>query len=141
MSKEYIERGVATEAVVECYWGSQVGLIGTSEIAKAINNIPAADVVEVKHGRWEEYEVFPLTPSLNGYPCSVCGHHVSATSGLNYCPICGAKMDGEKPTWIPRDNWELGCEYECPYCGEMIDIPHGGIMPRKCRKCEKEVGI
>ena len=54
---------------------------------------PAADVAPVVHGHWKEYEVFPLAPSLNGYPCSVCGWHLGATMfASNYCPNCGAKM-------------------------------------------------
>lgn len=62
----------------------------------AINNIPAADVAPVVHGKWREYEAFPLAPSMNGYPCSNCGMHFSASNipMLNYCPNCGAKMDG-----------------------------------------------
>lgn len=59
---------------------------------------PAADVVEVKHGRWKEVEwqfgdVY--------YDCSVCGESFCLIEGTptdnlyNYCPNCGAKMDGE----------------------------------------------
>lgn len=50
----------------------------------------------VVHGRWGEYESFPLTPSLNGCPCSVCKTHFSPSSiiVMKYCPNCGAKMDG-----------------------------------------------
>lgn len=56
--------------------------------------IPAADVAEVRHGRWGEYESYPLTPSLNGYPCMACGQHEQRTT--NYCPNCGAIMDKEE---------------------------------------------
>lgn len=49
-----------------------------------------------KHGRWGEYETFPMAQSLNGYPCSNCGHHFGEMdiSYFKYCPHCGAKMDG-----------------------------------------------
>ena len=59
--------------------------------------LPAADVVEVRHGRWGEYESFPLTSSLNGHPCSECGMHFStlAIPVMKYCPNCGARMDKE----------------------------------------------
>ena len=50
------------------------------------NDFPAADVAEVRHGRWVE-----LPPFKNIYVCSLCEqwgeHH------WNYCPNCGAKMD------------------------------------------------
>lgn len=55
------------------------------------------DVKKVVHGHWGQYEIFPGAASLNGYPCSICGERVSATMyHLNYCPNCGAKMDGKK---------------------------------------------
>lgn len=46
--------------------------------------IPAADVVEVRHGRWN-----------NGYEvqnCSECGYR--GKRSYHYCPSCGAAMDG-----------------------------------------------
>ena len=47
---------------------------------------PTADVVEVEHGHWE-----------NGMFCSVCGYLYDTgeyTNAKDYCPNCGAKMDG-----------------------------------------------
>ena len=57
---------------------------------------PTVDAVEVVHGRWGTFEMFPETPFLNGFPCSVCGKRVPFILGYNfkYCPNCGAKMDG-----------------------------------------------
>ena len=58
---------------------------------QSISDIPAADVVPVVHGQWNADET-----------CSLCGE--KSTEGLdatkwnywlpNYCPNCGAKMDG-----------------------------------------------
>ena len=63
---------------------------------KDIDNAPTVEAVEVVHGRWGAFEVFPGAASLNGYPCSVCGNRVPSTLyNLNYCPNCGAKMDGD----------------------------------------------
>ena len=65
--------------------------------AAMIDSVPAADVVEVRHGRWID------RPSKRGYGlstyCSCCGQH-SGIGGIEsnrhraYCPNCGAKMDG-----------------------------------------------
>lgn len=53
----------------------------------------------VRHGRWiieDEYYVDDT------YICSLCGYEFIITAGdlesneLNYCPRCGAKMDGGK---------------------------------------------
>lgn len=51
----------------------------------AIRNIPSADVAEVKHGKWKW---------RNGGECSECGFH-NSNFDYNFCPNCGAKMDGE----------------------------------------------
>ena len=63
---------------------------------RCIEAAPAVDAEPVRHGRWGEYEFFPLSPSLNGYPCSNCGQHVDRKTC--YCPNCGAKMDEEEET-------------------------------------------
>lgn len=55
--------------------------------------ISAADVVEVRHGRWVEEGCGLLV-------CSKCNfeydHSGMPFEGLYYCPKCGAKMDGDK---------------------------------------------
>ena len=55
---------------------------------KLIDEIPAADVAPVVHGRWIMHDdEFGLTCE-----CSVC--HIETMGDGNYCPSCGAKMDG-----------------------------------------------
>lgn len=56
----------------------------------------AADVVEVVHGRWIDFS----EKHAFSEECSVCGCGVmwDITGELhryNYCPNCGARMDGE----------------------------------------------
>ena len=79
----------AWEADTQCGYGQGVD-VGDIEDA------PVVDAAPVVHGRWGEYESFPLTPSMNGCPCSVCKTHFSPSSIIlmKYCPNCGAKMDG-----------------------------------------------
>ena len=58
-----------------------------------INNQPTADVVEVKHGEWVKEGCGLLV-------CNKCkfeyAHAGMPDEGLNYCPNCGAKMDGRR---------------------------------------------
>jgi hypothetical protein len=63
-----------------------------------------ADVVEVKHGYWIEndYRSFDGFETVV-YPnealkCSECSHNFKKELlwRKNYCPECGAKMDGER---------------------------------------------
>lgn len=49
----------------------------------------SADVATVRHGRWND-SLVRITPY-----CSACGHsHRCLIRTPNYCPNCGAKMDG-----------------------------------------------
>ena len=65
------------------------------EITQEIFDTPTVDAVEVVHGRWEKQQGL--------YSCSECGktcpYDVQADTIMywtcNYCPNCGAKMDGD----------------------------------------------
>lgn len=64
------------------------------------DSFPAADVAPVVHGRWEREPAsyWRWTPSgavavtRTTYRCGLCGRGTAVKS--NYCPNCGAKMDG-----------------------------------------------
>ena len=60
--------------------------------ADFLNNIPDADAVPAVHGRWIEHPDDRCS-LFNGWECSECKQIVSGGKG-NYCPNCGAKMDG-----------------------------------------------
>lgn len=57
--------------------------------------IPSADVVEVRHGRWET--IYKHSEIATLVKCSECGHerYIQTGEEVNYCPNCGARMDGE----------------------------------------------
>ena len=65
-------------------------------IRQNIMDIPAADVAPVVHGRWE---YIPQTlNTLSQFRCPFCrwwSLDPSIDGAYNYCPNCGAKMDGE----------------------------------------------
>lgn len=67
-------------------FGNRPYAAGWNGVVNLIENAPTVDAVEVVHGRWE---------ILDGYVrCSVCGQIMD--EDYNYCPNCGAKMDGEE---------------------------------------------
>ena len=83
---EYIEKETALE-IVKRTSGDYAAAF--SEIA----HLPAADVAEVRHGRW--FFKYP-----NGWACSRCGEWglMIDNRGIyksSYCPNCGARMDKE----------------------------------------------
>ena len=89
---EYITKEEAYKVINEQY--HETGLDGYQdgiELMNHIAKIPAADVVEVRHGTWLR------TPTGWVY-CSVCGEEPpeETNARTNYCPNCGAKMDGGK---------------------------------------------
>ena len=57
-----------------------------------LNTIPAAEVVEVRHGRW----INERQEGLGSFSaeCDQCGKRTLAYCHYNFCPNCGAKMDG-----------------------------------------------
>lgn len=59
-----------------------------------------ADFAEVKHGEWIYKNTYYEADNCN---CSLCSQNMTTAKGtrMNYCPNCGAKMDGtgaKKPT-------------------------------------------
>lgn len=80
--------------------GEQIEYInGILKAISVINEQPAADVEEVKHGCWVDCIEAGTTVAgiefsgLVGYKCSLCGRYEGKKEP--YCN-CGAKMDGRK---------------------------------------------
>ncbi len=110
--KEYIEREALMEAMQDqgnlySEIGNFPAEIATENCIELVKDAPAADVVERKHGEWEdEYGGAFANPR---YRCSVCKekslyrleldclgrwHEVQAPT--DFCPHCGCDMRGEK---------------------------------------------
>ena len=82
---EYIEREAAQTSCRKYSFAESYDAFAVDCILKSI---PAADVAPVIHGRWIMHDdEFGLTCE-----CSVC--HIETMGDGNYCPNCGAKMDG-----------------------------------------------
>ena len=64
-----------------------------------INEVPAVDAVEVVHAKWEFVgQIFCDGGYEDIYTCSKCHEEFDFAIGkelTNYCPNCGARMDGE----------------------------------------------
>lgn len=73
------------------------GNTDVNEVGKAIGK-SIVDVVEVRHGRWLRVGQSYIDPNkFLCFECSICGYtldnHIKVEQ--NYCPNCGARMDGE----------------------------------------------
>lgn len=58
-----------------------------------IDRAPAADVAPVMHGEWEYIGTDKMG---NVFRCSNCANRIGLDKETDYCPNCGAKMDGGK---------------------------------------------
>ena len=69
-----------------------------------IEDAPAADVSEVRHGRWIETDDRPNVESDRMYRCSVCNFadEHSPSADVPFCWHCGAKMSGPEGDEMER---------------------------------------
>lgn len=94
---EHIERAAAVKAVLRMRRpeNSVAQNRMLSIIQMDMLKLPAADVAPVVHGKWVH---IPQTlNTLSRLRCSFCGWwslDPSIDGAYNYCPNCGAKMDG-----------------------------------------------
>ena len=102
---EYIERENAykliSEQVEEETGSYSIGRNMGLKVAKSIihnkEQCPTADVVEVKHGKWEKQQFIGRSGffSVKDFTCSNCFESFAVEQGkglMNYCPNCGARM-------------------------------------------------
>ena len=117
---EYIERRYAVDAVVDVYYDTPDIDLSGEKFEAAIFKIPVADVAPVRHGRWilesnkdkvncrwnvtaecsnccdEKKEIwagfFPNVPDWLARDTALID--AKSVKLNNYCPNCGAKMDG-----------------------------------------------
>lgn len=58
----------------------------------------AADVAPVVHGRWDDSGRYTFPGGGTAVRCTECGCALTESeyhlNNWNYCPVCGAKMDG-----------------------------------------------
>lgn len=94
---------VSKDLYEQIKWERDVALAQLEEYGVSLGE--KADVVEVRHGRWE-----PIMTSktlsfylASGWKCSCCGYEIEDKSEklhypkwLKYCWNCGAKMDKEE---------------------------------------------
>ena len=82
---KYIER----EAIRDALYDADAI---TMEGVKILNQFPPSDVAPVRYGQWIEQEKYTFGTM---YDCSICDNRILDNGhSWNYCPNCGAKMDG-----------------------------------------------
>jgi hypothetical protein len=96
---EYIERKTYRKRLADLEgWCQDVRKPGLKQALEMFDEIPTADVAPVVHGR----DVYKWHKEGHcEFKCSVCGAWAGIIEGgtldgvdFDYCPNCGAKMDG-----------------------------------------------
>lgn len=90
--EEYIKKETAYRAIM----GERPEAREPSWFAELVLEIPAADVVLVRHGRWNRPYISWFLPIKIKNPhcfCTNCAYPMKHKRVTRYCPNCGAMMD------------------------------------------------
>lgn len=99
---EYIEKNVAIARLTALEIGNPCATM--TDAKRQIADTRPADVAPVVHGRWVQKKEWHLGRWVAWFECSECGEHDDNSDMYemmpfcnlsNYCPGCGAKMDGD----------------------------------------------
>ena len=102
---EFISREATIKRIKEVYCvgcnsyhGVRCRACGTGDAIDIIEDAPAADVAPVVHGRWDDSGRYTFPGGSTAVRCTNCGCALTVSeyhlNNWNYCPVCGAKMDG-----------------------------------------------
>lgn len=96
---EYINREETKRELSEwCILLNSPHLLSRDDTMFLLDTIPAADVAPVVHGRWIHSRYENCCDQFELVKCSHCSHEAYAMAfyvrGGNYCPNCGARMEG-----------------------------------------------
>lgn len=65
-------------------------------VLKILDAVPTIDAVPVVRGKWENPSFIDPEDNLDPrMKCSECGEVDTPLARWNYCPKCGARMDGD----------------------------------------------
>lgn len=99
--KKHEPKYIEVEGLMRACYDSflKTGNKAYSEIIALADAVPAADVAEVRHGRWIVLGEQIENQTFDECKCSECGCVEYFNKGwkhFNYCPNCGADMRGEQ---------------------------------------------
>lgn len=71
---------------------------GWNGLIRLLEKAPTVDAVPVVHGRWDDSGRYTFPGGSTAVRCTECGCALTVSefrlNNWNYCPVCGAKMDG-----------------------------------------------
>ena len=99
---EYINRDAVHDLVrslTKYAWTSPVRneqrvTVDADDVQFGVDKIPSADVAPVRHGWWVHEHISEGYAWVMCSECEAVIHKILINKRLNYCPNCGARMDG-----------------------------------------------
>ena len=92
----YVEKEKVLEIAKDKYYSDfHKSMADLTSLRELLEDTPAADVVEVRHSYWQCSNV---RMSSRDITCRYCHRTETISNGkedFEYCPHCGAKMDGK----------------------------------------------
>ena len=92
----YVEKEKVLEIAKDKYYSDfHKSMADLTSLRELLEDTPAADVVEVRHSYWQCSNV---RMSSRDITCRYCHRTETISNGnedFEYCPNCGAKMDGK----------------------------------------------
>lgn len=76
----------------------KIAYVAAAKLLRSVEDIPAADVVPVVHGWWDDSGRYTFPGGGTAVRCTNCGCALTVSeyrlNNWNYCPVCGSKMGG-----------------------------------------------
>ena len=76
----------------------EIPYLQAAKVLREVSDTSAADVAPVVHARWDDSGRYTFPGGSTAVRCTECGCALTVSefrlNRWNYCPVCGAKMDG-----------------------------------------------
>lgn len=76
----------------------EISYLQAAKVLREVSDAPTVDAVPVVHGRWDDSGRYTFPGGSTAVRCTNCGCALTESeyrlNNWNYCPVCGAKMDG-----------------------------------------------
>lgn len=92
-------RTIDADKLVDMLYDNEFAVLcPLDEVSGVVDACPTVDAVPVVHGRWDNSGRYTFPGGGTAVRCTNCGCALTESeyrlNNWNYCPVCGAKMDG-----------------------------------------------
>lgn len=94
-------RTIDADKLVDMLYDNEFAVLcPLDEVSGVVDACPTVDAVPVVHGWWDDSGRYTFPGGSTAVRCTNCGCALTESeyrmNNWNYCPVCGAKMDGER---------------------------------------------